>query len=263
MQAASGTIKARAHCVGMRIDTRELEKRELLAPRPLVLPAGRRGRAVVFRFGAYVGFDLDAEETATLARLIEPWVTAAFPAPESESAEIVEAPEQTEGIDANGRIVVSHLDAGRLQVIASVLAKSTALAHFEEEVAKAFETVDALAERLRRGDPPARGRELSRQIGEVLLTQSRMVGRVEVAEKPEITWDDPALDRLYERMAVEYELVERDRALSRKLDLIALTAGTVLDLVNQRQGLRVEWYIVILILIEIAIIVYDIAVRAG
>ena len=43
----------------------------------------------------------------------------------------------------------------------------------------------------------------------------RMVGRVEVAEKPEIVWDDPRLDRLYERLATEYELRDRDRALSR------------------------------------------------
>ena len=73
----------------------------------------------------------------------------------------------------------------------------------------------------------------------------------QLTEKPEITWDRPDLDRLYERLAREYELAERDRALTRKLDLVASTAGTYLDLIHTRQNLRLELYIVLLIVFEI------------
>jgi uncharacterized Rmd1/YagE family protein len=97
----------------------------------------------------------------------------------------------------------------------------------------------------------------------VLLTESQMVGRVEVTEKPEFTWEDPALDRLYERLAIEFELRDRDRALSRKLELISRSAETYLDLVHNRQTLRVEWYIVVLILIEIAIGIFQMAFSRG
>jgi uncharacterized Rmd1/YagE family protein len=256
------TIVARACCVGTRIETRELEQAGALAQAPLVLRAGARGCVVVFRFGAYVSFDLDPAEEAALAERLAPHVVAPLPQPETESAELALLPGRPERVDAGGRIVVATASHDRLQVVASVLAKSTVLAHHEEEVAHVFDRVDSLAERLRRGARLARGRELARQIGDVLLTQSRMVGRAEVSEKPEITWEDPALDRLYERLAAEYELSERDRALSRKLELIGLTARTVLDLVNERQGLRLEWYIVILIAIEIVLIVYDILERS-
>jgi uncharacterized Rmd1/YagE family protein len=88
-----------------------------------------------------------------------------------------------------------------------------------------------------------------------------MVGRVEVTEKPEITWDDPKLDRLYERLSIEYELRERDRALSRKLELISHTAQTYLNLLQHRQSLRVEWYIVLLIVVEIVLFIYDLFFR--
>ena len=86
------------------------------------------------------------------------------------------------------------------------------------------------------------------------------MGRAEVAEKPEITWDDAELDRLHERLGVEYELHDRDVALSRKLDLVAHTAQTYLDLLQNRQSIRLEWYIVILIAVEIVLILYDIFV---
>jgi uncharacterized Rmd1/YagE family protein len=69
------------------------------------------------------------------------------------------------------------------------------------------------------------------------------------------------LDRLYERLATEYELRDRDLALARKLDLIARTAETYLDLVNHRQALRVEWYIVILIVAEIVLSLWQILIH--
>jgi len=81
----------------------------------------------------------------------------------------------------------------------------------------------------------------------------------ETTEKPEILWDAPELDRLYELLESEFELHERDAALERKLRFITDSATTSLDLIHTRQGLRVEWYIVILILVEIVLIVYDIA----
>jgi uncharacterized Rmd1/YagE family protein len=117
--------------------------------------------------------------------------------------------------------------------------------------------VEPLAAQMQGGaSRPVARRSLLREIGEVLLVQTRMVGRVEVAEKAEITWERPDLDRLYERFSTEYGLRDRDVALSRKLDLISETSRTLLDLVQHRQMLRVEWYIVILIVFEVLLSLY-------
>lgn len=62
------------------------------------------------------------------------------------------------------------------------------------------------------------------------------------------------------RLAIEYELRDRDLALARKLDVISQTAETYHDLLQNRQMPRVEWYIVVLISVEIAIILWDIFV---
>ena len=55
----------------------------------------------------------------------------------------------------------------------------------------------------------------------------------------------------------EYEIQERHNALERKLALIVKTVETQLDLLNNKRSLRVEWYIVILIVVEIFIMLYD------
>ena len=45
--------------------------------------------------------------------------------------------------------------------------------------------------------------------------------------------------------------------LNRKLELISRTAETVLELLQHRHSLRVEWYIVILIVVEILLTLYE------
>ena len=91
---------------------------------------------------------------------------------------------------------------------------------------------------------------------DVLLTQHRMVGRVEVEEKPDVLWDHPELERLYARLEDEYELVERSRAMERKLALISETAGTLIELVHNQRSLRLEWYIIGLIGLELLLSLY-------
>lgn len=84
-----------------------------------------------------------------------------------------------------------------------------------------------------------------------------MVGRVETGEKPELLWERPELERLYMRLADEYELRERERALDRKLDVVSRTVETLLGLVQTRSSTRVEWYIVLLIVAELVLAAYS------
>jgi uncharacterized Rmd1/YagE family protein len=46
-------------------------------------------------------------------------------------------------------------------------------------------------------------------------------------------------------------------ALERKLELVSRTAETLLDLLQDKRTLRVEWYIVILIVVEIVLTLYE------
>ena len=250
-------ISARAWFLGERIDARQLERGQTLALSPLTLRAGDRGYVVVFRFGAVVFVDVSPVDQASFVEKLRPFVSEAFEEPEGEDAEIAIDAERGEGVDASGTLVLREATIARVQVVADVLAKSAVLTHYEEQLARAFDRIERLAEGLI-GARLIRGHALLREIGSSLLIQTRTVGRVEVTENPEITWDQPELDRLFERLAHEYELRDRDLALSRKLDLVSRTAETYLDLIHNRRSLRVEWYIVILIAVEIVLILYDI-----
>jgi uncharacterized Rmd1/YagE family protein len=98
-----------------------------------------------------------------------------------------------------------------------------------------------------------------RLIGSALLVQHRVAGRVAVREKPDILWDRPDLERLYARLEDEYELVERSETLEHKLDLIGRTVTVMTDLIDTQRSLRLEAIIVILILAEIALTLFQMA----
>jgi len=257
-QEDSQRLRARAWFLGARLDDRDLGQVEALSYGPRTLRAGKDGYAMLFRFGVAVLLGLTEDEERDLLALLAPRVHAPFDDPELEEAKIFVQPGNRDHVDSDGALVLSEGGPERFQVVALVLAKSTVLSHYEKRVTKVFDHVELLAGRLQHGTGRTRTKDLRREIGNVLLIQVRMVGRVEVAEKPEMTWDEPGLDRLYERLAAEYELRERDAALSRKLELIGGSAQTYLDLLHSQQSIRVEWYIVVLIVVEIAMMVYDI-----
>ena len=59
------------------------------------------------------------------------------------------------------------------------------------------------------------------------------------------------------KLVDEYDLPARARAIERKLTVIRETADTMTDLIATRTSHRLEWYIIVLICIEIALGLYD------
>lgn len=252
---ASEQRKARARFLGSRLVTGADGAPPIgFAPAKVALP---QGTAFLFRFGVLVTIGTNEAQDYEFLAQITPMVRDPFPSAEFEDIVLTVDPSRAEGATADGVVNLHDIADERLEVVAHVLAKTTVLAYHEKRASEAMEQVERLAQQLREGELPGGDRGLLRQIGDSLLTEARTVGRVEVSEKPEVTWDHPHLDGLYMRLAAEFELNERDRALSRKLALISSVAERSLDLLNTRRALRVEWYIVALILFEIAMGMYQ------
>jgi uncharacterized Rmd1/YagE family protein len=249
--AGEKTLLVRALLLGSRITAGGADAWRRLADKPLVLASPTKGCAMLFRYGAVVFFGMSAEEERELCDRLTIREPLARPEVEAIELRIEQNVEREPQIEA-GVIFVPDENLQRLQVIAEALAKSVVLADHENAIAKVFDRIEPLAQNLNdRGRTGKRERELLEHIGGALLSEQRMIGRVEVREKPEVLWDNAELERFYPRLEREYELRDRAAALERKLDLISRTAKTALDLLEQRGNRRVEWYIVVLILVEI------------
>lgn len=230
-----------------------------LANLPLMVRVGEAGSAILFGYGAAVLFGLDsAAAEADFLPKLSPLVSDTFAFPESETAELHLNFTGTERV-RDGYILLQEFSLERLQIVAAVLAKTVVLAHYERSLAKVFDQMEPFAASLQHQNGTRRqGRELLRQLGSTLLVQNKIVGRVEIIDKPEVLWEAPELENFYLRLENEYEIRERHLALERKLELVSRTAETVLEFMQHRTSLRVEWYIVILIVAEILLSLYDI-----
>ncbi len=255
-------IDARAVFLGERLDLRSLESARSIAVSPLMLAAGESGCAVFFRYGVIVLFGLEPIEEVSFLAQLTPMIQEAFPEKESEQMRIYRDDAEQERIAPNGDLYLREFSVERLQVVADILSKSVVVARYETRVAAAFDRIEPLAANLQRmGRGLNKKSEFMRHIGDTLLIQHKMVGRVEVVDKPEILWERPELERLYAYLEDEYELQERHRALERKLDLISKTVETQLDILNTSHALRVEWYVVALIVFEILLTLYEMFFR--
>jgi len=248
--APPASFEAKAYLLGERIDLRGYEPADSVSMTPL---AFRRDGAfvVVFRFGAVVLFGASpGTQDQVLASLEGRVIDAASPA-ETETVVLTEG-KGDEGVFASGRIALLDLAEHRLLVVADVLAKSVALADDERYVSKVYERIDPLAQKLAAtGAAPLSTNALHKVLGEALVAQGRMIARVEVEEKPDLLWDRPELQRLQAKLSDEYELIERARALARKLKVIEESASALADVTQTRHALRLEIAIVALIAFEI------------
>jgi uncharacterized Rmd1/YagE family protein len=181
--------------------------------------------------------------------------------PPEETVEIRVEPSAPDGFEG-GHAVIREATPERLQLIADVLAKSLVLELYETTLTSAFDQIEPVARRMHhRWRRVWRLRELTAHIGSALLTEQRLVGRAEIREKPEVLWEHPEVEGLYLRLFDEYELGERNHALEHKLDLITRTSEVLLRLEESRRSLRAEWYIILLIVVEIVLTLYELFLR--
>src|SRR6202035_249762 len=256
-------LTAHALLIGDRINTAGFEG-QVLSSSPLAVRIGANGLAVLFRYGVAVFIGLSAaEETEFLERLQARCYGKIAP-PEEKWAKIQVAKEAEEPIPVGGPIVVREFSLERLLVVSDALAKSVVLGRDEREVANVFDTIEPFARELARLGKTSRNRtDLLKLMGNALLVQHRLSGRVAVGEKPDVLWDRPDLERLYARLEDEYELSERVETLNRKLAVIADTATTLADIIDTKRSLRLEIVVVFLIAFEIVVTFYEIYARNG
>lgn len=211
------------------------------------------GYVVIFRYGVVVLINLSAAEEGAVLEELRSDTPHTGPI-EEELLGMVIHPEQEEGLNAAGILQIKELSPANALVLADVLAKSVALARYEKDIAAVFDTIEPEANALAtKGRIPKSRRTLLRLIGSALLTQHRVSGRIAFAEKPDILWDHPELERFYARLEDEYEIVERGTLLNGKMGVISTAAQTFTDLMDTERSARLEWLIVIIILAELIV----------
>lgn len=247
----SALFTATAQLLGGRVDTREVALDPVLAA---LVPAA--GLTFVFRFGVAVTIAAGPAlpDTDALLAALRIHVSDPITAREVESAQLALASSGGDRIGPQGRILLADTAPERLQLAATVLARSVLLARDETLVSEAFDRIAPLVADLRQnGRVRLAIHPVMRLLGEVLSARHRVLATVQADERPDLLWDNPGLDRLYDRLEDEYELGERATALQRKFAALGDFAEVLLDLAQDKRAFRLEAAIIALIAFELCL----------
>ncbi len=254
-------FSVRALVVARRILLRRFPAESASAISPMLFPQGEHGYVALFRYGVAVFINIPPlEQQNRIDQTLQFYLEEPITAGEEESVEVSIAPDQEERVQGE-RVTLRELSVPRLQILAEVMARSVFLADYEARINQSFDIVEPLALKLSRSWGPWTSGQLLKTIGTALATEHEMVGRAVVTEKPDLLWEHSELEGFYLMLENDFELRERDTALVRKINLVSRTAQTSLEVLHSRRSLRVEWYIVILIIVEILLTLFELFIR--
>ena len=253
-------LDVRAFLLGSRLDFKNINTDKVIDKSPMTVRLSS-SIAVLFRFGVVVFFRFDkSAELDTLFQELEMEDVTFEKSTDSirESWIIRRKSDINDGI-VNDEIVVEEFSLERIQLAAWAISKSLVLDESDVLIQQSFAEVEPLAVELQQtGRVRRNAKYLLKHIGQVLKAKQQLANRANVIDKPDLLWEQPELESFYHKMEEHLEIRERYDVLVRKLDLISSTAETALELLHNQHSLRVEWYIVILIVVEIILFVYDI-----
>lgn len=252
-----GTCEVNAVLIGKQINLRSLTRKMVARAEPIIALLENDGIAIIYHFGAIVFFNAGVTTTAKFITLCQQHTKQLLSDPETEKLELVINSNMAEGI-IDDQVSIKEFSKEHLEIISDALAKSIVLDHHEHRISWIFEKIEPIAKTLQeKGQLGVNPKDLLKQIGSNLMMAQEMAGRIEVTEKPAVLWENTQLEPLHAYLVEDLEIIDRQEILNRKLELISNTAEISLEVLQTKHGHRLEWYIIILIAIEIGLQLYE------
>jgi len=235
----------------------------VLNPLTLQLHEGRAfgdRRVYLYYFGAAVFFNCSEELISgfykNIARMTTSLRSPSQLYSESYSLRILEGKSVAV---TNDCAIMQKEEAVYVDIIAYTIAKSVALEQIEARVDIVFDAMEEIIARLDRGQLAVPDAQLARTAATILNFKYRSLSHIMILDKPDITWDIEEADRLYSTLANLFELSQRYSQIKHKSETLLDINEVITGLSHARRSARLEWIIIILIAIEIALFLMEMA----
>lgn len=213
--------------------------------------------AILYDFGAVVFTGMDPPEQDHVIRTITAHVAPEPHPPLTEDFLIEVRPGAPVQVEFE-RVIVPEASLQVLDLVGLLLAQSVAMDYYEEDVQEILGRTDSIIQSLQvAGRIPGRLPDLVRFIGSCIATRNAIISALALFDKPDSTWEHRELDRLFNGLRHELEIDDRFRALEVKLRMIQENLVLLVDLSRHRSTWRLEMAVVLLILFEVVIMLWQ------
>ena len=229
---------------------------------PLILRVLSDQYVVLTKFGTATFWNVPQKTTRDFIKEIKPFVENFRTKPSYSDTLKVYVGAQTEKIVAN-EIYLTNIDNQKIQIISYVSSQSVALERYEDEIEKRLASLGDVIESLKSGQwKNFEEKEILKQIGNILAVKKATISHLSLIDKPDTTWEREEIEKLYNRLYFEYELQDRFDILNEKIKFLSENDKILLDFISSKKSDFLELIMVILILVELAIFVFDTILRS-
>ncbi|MDX1628620.1 MAG: RMD1 family protein [Fulvivirga sp.] len=150
------------------------------------------------------------------------------------------------------RLVVNRVDIDAIKIILLNMAQSIALNYYDSVAQDLIAEVRMFTTKMETtGKLAIHQKDILKFIGKALNTQNRIAENLYIFDSPAITWENEYYGAIHARLSRHFELNGRYRSIENTLKIIEANLNAFLDVNNHRESSRLEWIIIILILVEV------------
>jgi uncharacterized Rmd1/YagE family protein len=215
------------------------------------VPGEEIGDIFYFPYGATVFWGISLEKCLSYLEQIKEF--------EENPLEVIETDEFTFVIGevpkiVEDEIILPNRDILTRLAISHGLAQSVKLGSFENAIRKTFNHTKYIPEDLAKyGSVSLSRREIRRKMGELFIERNSINLHADVLDTPEFFWEYSELEPLYAMTANYLDLKTRVEVLNQRLDVVHELFEMLGNELNHQHSSRLEWTIIVLIVVEVAL----------
>jgi len=204
----------------------------------------------IFHYGMVSFFNMSIDEINEALEQIKPFSHNYFSERISEEVSILIQPNTLQVNFEN--IVLPELNAEMIRLVMLNASQSVALNSYSEITEELLIATNEHTKYLEnKGKLDITGNKLKRFIGKVLNIKNKISENLYIFDSPEITWENEQLNKLNQDLKQSFDLKDRYRLIHDRIEIIKENLELFKDIMDHKESSRLEWIIIILIVIEV------------
>lgn len=247
--------KAIAYQVATRIDLKQV-KRQLegtllfIDSDELFFKISKDKFVYIFQYGMLCCFNMSYHEITWIFSTLKPFCKAFL---EDKISEEVHVTVELNILKVQfNNIILPEINEEMIRLVMLNASQSVALNRFSEITeALLIETNEHTKYLETKGKLDISGNKLKRFIGKVLNIKNKISENLYIFDSPNITWEDEQLNKLNVELKKTFDLKDRYHLIHDRIEIIKENLELFKDIMDHRESSRLEWIIIILILVEV------------
>lgn len=159
----------------------------------------------------------------------------------------------------NNEIRLREYSSTYIQVIALVISQSVGLEKYELKIEKFIKESSKIIES--NNNSVKNRKKLNLFLKELSLMRHRMWNDLLLLDKPIIAWENEDIEKMYNRFELILEIKSRYETIEYKLKHVKEDLESLMDFISHKHSEFLEWIIIILIVLEIIMTIYDLFLK--